>query len=984
MRRGHDVGAGWHDSRVRAAVSEVMIGRESELAELRTLFDEALAGNPRVAVLAGEAGIGKSRLITEFSRVAEQQALVVVGQCVDFGAVDVPYAPLAGILRGIVAAYGIDSVTEAAGANRDTLWRLTEPERASASRDDESGVNRPSELLTSLFERFAAVRPLVVVIEDLHWADPATLDVLRFASRVLTRGPIMLLLSYRSDDVGRGHPLRAFLAELERNRRVDRITLDRLTPEQVRQQAAALLGSSPSARRSAALFERSEGVPFFVEELVCIDDDDDTVVVPETLREILLARYEMLDESAQYVMRVLAAGGGRVDHDLLEEVVARQSDELELALRAGVDAGVVVVQGRGYAFRHALVRGAIVEELLPGEATRLHVRYAEALTRRQELQNAGPGRIGRAVLISYHWMEGHDVERAFLTAIDAMHLGVTGFAYASAAQMGERALELWDRVPDAADKVGMGHVDLLAKTAHSWRSAGEPQRSLAMTEQALAEVDRTDGIAVARLLRDKATVLSVEGRADSVPVFEQALDALAAHEEPMLRAGILAELAAQYMISDRPEEAIVRATSALEIAPDDAPRSASIAANIRGGTLIALGRIDEGLADFALARKLAQGDTPAQLRYFVNYSDTLHLLGRYEESLAEASEGLALASDAGVERSSGSILAVNTVDPLFALGRWDEADELINASLDLDPPMVFRLYLRRAKLRSVLWRGDPEAAWLIYREWAARVSQLAAFEYQTKAGVAHDLIYVALARGDQATATEFAQALGGARPVGSPGWELPLIGAAALELARRREASAGAAAAEKSGSGPEFADDEAHLRERLRGDSVWPTQEFWSAFLDAQLGGERGTGTDVAAWERAVALAEGPTVSVLSRLLSLYGLARAQLETGDRAAAAASGTLLRDRAEAIGAGLFVRWVDDLLERGGLAVARADADPDLTARERQVLDLVAEGLSNGQIADRLYISRKTVSVHVSAILRKLGAASRTEAVRLSQR
>jgi DNA-binding CsgD family transcriptional regulator len=323
---------------------------------------------------------------------------------------------------------------------------------------------------------------------------------------------------------------------------------------------------------------------------------------------------------------------------------------------------------------------------------------------------------------------------------------------------------------------------------------------------------------------------------------------------------------------------------------------------------------------------------------------------------------------------------VNTVDPMFALGRWDEADALIDASLDLEPPMVFRLYLRRAKLRSTLWRGDPEAAWDIYREWAPRMSQLASFEYQTRAGVAHDLIYVALARGDQATATEFARALDGSRPVGSPGWELPLVGAAALELARRRATSG------ELGAAPAFADDEAHLRELLAGDSVWPTHGFWTAFLNAQLSGERGTGTDVDAWERAVVAAEAPTVSVLSRMLTRYGLARAQLESGDRSAATTTCVALRAEAEAIGAGLFVRWVDELIGRGGLASDRGglatDRDVELTAREQQVLDLVAEGLSNGQIADRLYISRKTVSVHVSAILRKLGAASRTEAVRLS--
>ena len=208
-----------------------MIGRESELAELRALFDEALAGNPRVAVIGGEAGIGKSRLISEFTEGAADDALVVVGQCVDFGAVDVPYAPLAGLLRGIVAEYGVEAVTEAAGANRDTLWRLTEPERASGSKDDDSGVNRPSELLTALFERFAAIRPLVVVaIEDLHWADPATLDVLRFprADAALSGGCCSYSPIAATTSAG-GIRCADCSPNLKRNRRASRVLpLDRL------------------------------------------------------------------------------------------------------------------------------------------------------------------------------------------------------------------------------------------------------------------------------------------------------------------------------------------------------------------------------------------------------------------------------------------------------------------------------------------------------------------------------------------------------------------------------------------------------------------------------------------------------------------------------------------------------------------------------------------------------------------------------------
>jgi DNA-binding CsgD family transcriptional regulator/tetratricopeptide (TPR) repeat protein len=965
------VGGQWHHGVVRATASIPMVGRASELRVLGEVFAEAVSGATRIVVIGGEAGIGKSRLLEEFGATVPE-ALVLSGQCIDLGAVRVPYAPISGLLRDLVAAYGVDAVLDAAGNGRRTLLGLLEGTRSGAEKDDRSDVDRLNEVLTTLFEHFGAIRPLVIVIEDLHWADPATLDFLRFATRVLTRAPVLFALTFRSDDVGRRHPLRPFLAELERNRRVERITVNRLTRDEVREQVGLIRGSMPSADELTSTFDRSEGVPFFVEQLIGCDDGG----VPATLHELLLGRYEALSDSAQHFLRTLAAGGARVDHSVLMEVCDWPESELEAYAREAIDANLIVVDGAGYAFRHALVRDAIDAELLPGESSRTHAAYAEALSARGIDSTE---RAGRAVAISFHWMEAHVLDRAFAASLEAMALSTAGFAFASAAQMGERALELWDRVADPSAGAAFDHVELLHRTAIAWRNAGEASRALATLDQALAEADLADGVLVAKLLRAKGVTLTAEGRGDSLDAFERALSHLPVGADPMLRAGTLADLAAQYMVSGHSDKAVALASEALDIAPPEARRSASVAANVRGGTYVHTGRIAEGLADFALAKELAGRDSAALLRYFVNASDVYQLLGQFERSLEIATEGLELARAAGVERSSGAILTVNTVDPLFALGRWQRADELIEASLELEPPAVFRSYLRRAELRSVLWRGDPERAWRLWERSRGPMMKLAEFENQTRAGNALDVSDVAFARGDLEGAWQFAGILLKPERVASPGWTLPLAPMVARLIARRR--------ADGGADNADNADDEARLREVLAADSFWPTHPLWAAIVDAELSGLTGVGDDVDAWRVAVDATVAQDASVLTRLQVAYGLARAQVLSADRQGAAETLATLRGDAERVGAGLIVTWVDDLAEQAGLpgsraAGARATHDSELTSREQQVLELIAEGLSNGQIAERLYISAKTVSVHVSAILRKVGAASRTEAVRLA--
>ncbi len=390
--------------------SSTLIGRAADLRELDALYAQVVAGEPRAVVVAGEAGIGKSRLLAEFTARSADSARVLRGQCVDLGEVAPPYAPITAVLRELVAQVGTDRVLEAAGPGWDTIGVLL-PELGDHVTGGAS-ENRLHEGVALLLEHFARESPVILVIEDLHWADEATLTVLRFLLRAVASGPIMIVLSYRSDDVHRGHPLRVFLTEIERGRRAKRLELRRLTRAQVRKQAQSILGRTPDFDLVESVFERSEGVPFFVEELVGCEDS----VLPETLRDVLLARYERLDEATQYFLRVVSAGGLRVEHELVEEVFDRGAEQLDAAARAAVVANVLVVDDSAYTFRHALVREAVHGDLLPGERTRFHARYAEVLADREK-----PGDITE---IAYHWHAANNHDKAFPAKIAAMRSAV--------------------------------------------------------------------------------------------------------------------------------------------------------------------------------------------------------------------------------------------------------------------------------------------------------------------------------------------------------------------------------------------------------------------------------------------------------------------------------------------------------------------------------------------------------------------------------
>ncbi|MGW9631188.1 helix-turn-helix transcriptional regulator [Agromyces sp. NPDC055520] len=991
-----------------------MVGRDADLARLNERLGEVRAGAPFTIVIGGEAGIGKTRLVQEFERGLPADIRLLAGQCVDLGSVAAPYAPVKTALRTLIAEVGPEAVLDAAGPGRPALAallpELAASDPAAAATGPPAGVGAATgqlhEGIAVLLETFSRDRPIVFVIEDLHWVDAATLALLRFLMRALGSSRVLTVLTYRSEDVTRGHPLRAFLTEAERDRWVERRDLSRLTRAQVKRFVKALIADeAPSDRALDTVFRRSDGVPFFVEELVGIDGCRDEGFVPDTLRDLLLARYERLPESAQELLRLISTGGVRVSHAMLAQVYRGSEDDLDAAARQSVQFGVLTIDGDDYAFRHALVREAILADLLPGERARFHARYAEAY---EAAAAAGTRRL--AAEISFHWLGAHDATRAFPATIQAMREARAAAAYATAAQLGERALGLWDVVPDPEQSSGMTKLELMGRTASHLRNAGEGERSLTLVKAALAECPHDDP-QYPRFLRDKAMYLANVGRPGSIPVLEEALEVLGEGPSEM-RMTVLIVLAGRLMIEGRIDEAVDTAERALEIALEvEAPRYASTAANVAAVSRASRGEVEAGFTGLERARQLAHGDGAAMLRYWVNASDLHFLVGNHAEAVRLAEEGLEQARAQGVERSSGVILASNAVDPLFALGEWQRAAALIERALALDPPGPFGVYLQRARIWSTLWLGDPVRAAELLRASRPLMTEIMAVEVQTRLSVSRVAAEVALAGGDIAGAWHEAKRVLD-EPVPLPGYSLPLVWVAGRVVGAARVGgvsdgrAAGVGAAEISAAEPA-------LREVLDHMSMWPTHSLWAAFFDAELaeapgagggagGGGGGAGSSTEAWRAAARAAAAPTAPGYLAPYALLRQGEAELAAGERVAAkttlqsafdlALSGGVVavRTRIEQVAAAAALP-LDGGMGSGrgsgadgggpgiaGAATSDAEAIAELTARERQVLELIAEGLSNRQIGERLFISGKTASVHVSAILRKLGAATRTEA------
>jgi DNA-binding NarL/FixJ family response regulator len=931
-----------------------MVGRDIELGLLGRAFDRAGGGEPASVLIGGEAGIGKTRLLAEFAQRLDGRATLLTGWCLDYGSIPVPYGPLPAIVRGALEALD-DPSAEAAGPGRAAL-RLLLPELGEGPIDRTAiPPEGLGEAIADVFEAAARRHPLVVVVEDLHWADPATLSILSFLLRALAREQVMFVLTCRTDEIGRGGAVRSFLVAAERARLLDRIGLERLDAAAVRVLAESLHGGVDDAA-FARVLERSEGVPFFVEELACNAEGP----IPETLRDVLLARFDGLGDDAKKVVRLASASDGSVSHDLLTTLSALPDERLDGALREAMAASILAVRDDdAYAFRHALLREAVHDDLLPGERGRLHRAYAEALEARPADECT------RASELAYHWHQAHDARRALAAAVQAMTQARTDYAFSSAARFGELALELWDQVPDAAELVGVPRIALLVRLGSILRNAGDTERSLNVIDLAIAEADDDTPLDLrVRLLRDKAQYLQNAGRPGAIEYAQKSLALMdEAFGDQRLRARVLVLLAGRLMISARFDESEAAASEAIRIGEAIGYDAViSMSSNIIAVSQMERGDLEGAYASFARSWEHAT-DHDSRLRYRVNYSDALCLLGRHHDAIRVAEEGIAHARAVGLERTSGSILTQNLVEPLLHLGRIDRVDELLASDLAMPTPRIFRVYTTASRIKALAWRGRIDEAISLRDEWRSRVDAAAEVETQVGYGRLLSALAIEMNAGRADAAADLLDRL-----LDSPG-SLPAHFARALT-----ESGWTVVALRAQGQDARAAALAVRLRDAwdaLPGGLRQPRAEHvLRALLDPTSEALRA----------ALAYADDSDAPVLDAVLVRWELAKSLLAgRGDRAEAAEALAEASTIAERVGHARLARDVADFTAASGLANGHARGTGDeLTERERQVLDLIGEGRSNREIADALFISIKTVSVHVSAILRKLGVSSRTEA------
>src|SRR5580658_9689671 len=453
----------------------VMVGRADQLAALREAFEAAAAGGYRAVLIGGEAGVGKSRLMAEFTAefAAEftngaRPARVLTGGCLQLGSDGLPFAAFVAALRDLVRELGADAVTAMVpGRGGPELARLL-PELG-----EPDGGRDP--VRSRLFEEWFTLLG--------HRADESTRNLLTYliGQQRALRG-VLIAVTFRSDELHRTHPLRPLLAELARIEWVQRMDLPRLTRGETEELAAGLQGHEPGPELAARLFERSEGNPLFAEELLSSPDlNTSTRGLPESLRDLLLAAVARLPEPTRDVLQVASAGLDPNGHDLLSAVTRLDGEELARALRPAVAANVLLATRNGYSFRHALIKEAVYDDLLPGEGERLHARFAAALEADPSLVE--PGRA--AIEAAHHWYEARDAARALTSAWPAAAQAGRSVAYAERLALLGRVLALWDQVPDAAQRIGTDRPGVLEEAVGTADLAGDDQRGLTLVNALL-------------------------------------------------------------------------------------------------------------------------------------------------------------------------------------------------------------------------------------------------------------------------------------------------------------------------------------------------------------------------------------------------------------------------------------------------------------------------------------------------------------------
>jgi DNA-binding CsgD family transcriptional regulator len=988
----------WEDDIVvRRATSPVLIGRASERARLDAAFRSACDSAPVTVLVAGEAGIGKTRLVTEFANDVRAEATVLSGACIDER---VPYSPVADALRSLVrSGWEPGDVGERGWAALGALVpELGWPTSRRRRTGREASPGRLQGAFLQLVEELGQHRPVVVIVEDLHWSDASTRNLLVYAMRAARDVPLLLVGTYRSDDITRRHPLRPFLAEAVRLPSTDTVELDRLEAADVAQLLAELLESRVPPELVDDVCKRCGGNPFLVEEVTAAGIERRSGPLPPRLHDILLARTSSLSPQAAEVLRTAAVGGARIDDGLLRRVCPLVPEALDAALRELLDCHVLEPDPdeRGYVFRHALTAEAVYDEALPGERVRLHTAFAHAIGDDPDLATAG--RTLAALERAQHWHRARNTTEALPAWVEAATAAETVHAYPEALAAYENALELWPLIEDAGALSGLDEVDLMRRAADAAYRTGLLALALTLAQNALAVVNERDEPLRAAVLIERFGLYSwASGReADALAYFQRAVELAPEHPVSAERARVLAGHAQILMLNWLDSAAARVAQEAIDTARHvgavsveaHALNTLAMARCWLGDEPGALSAMDESAR---LTERSADADNVARL--WVNRMELLYTVCRVDEAAAVARQGCAVLRDIGLARANGAYMAGYASFPLVDLGCWDEARVLLDSAVGLAQSGWWRAWPLQARAWLNWLTGDIDEAERDLDEIQQLALELT--EGQFLAAQAQAVAAVAIETEHWDTAVQTVADTVRRLPVeeGHPVVHWQTMTAAWLGLWAAAELARQGGGVGTGGLARHLAELDRLLAAAARRpiDRRTVRDQALLALCEAEQARVAGV-VSSADWRLAIepfdalgAVAQRAYARVrLAERILAEGAGRSEAADALNEAvslfAGAPGSPIRALAEHVAHRARLRLAqrpDDEEER------RRQSPFRLTEREADVLRLLSEARTNREIGEALFISPKTASVHVSSIMRKLGVRRRADAARIAK-
>jgi DNA-binding CsgD family transcriptional regulator/tetratricopeptide (TPR) repeat protein len=953
----------------RRICSPELIGRAAEVAALGAALADARSGRGRLVLVEGDAGIGKTRLVEDFAAQVDG-VRVLAGGGVPLAS-DAPYAPVLGILQALARLY-----PPAAGG-------LLPPD--APGRADPFGPTRLFAAAADAIRAVAAGTSLVLVVEDLHWADASTCGLVSFLAREIRADPVLLLVTVRAEELDPARPVSVLIGELARMPHAERLVLAPLDRAGVAALVEAITGVAPSARLTGRLVQRAAGNPFFTEELLAAGPD--ALTLPPSVGDVLAARVARLPAAGQRVLDAASVLGRAVPHRLLAAVA--EATDLDDGLAAAVSHRLLEPRGDGYRFRHPLIQETVCGRLLPPARQALHARAAAALA---ELRPpAGPaGRAGHAVQVAFHWQQAGQAANALAAAVYAGDLAQAARAPAEALAQYTIAIEEWETLPDPQAAVGVDEISLLERAAEAASGAGDNARAKELAQRVLVGWDlAADPVRAALRLERLGRFSWLAGDlAASRQAYEDALRVIP-DQPSAARARVLAATAQSlmlrslYLSSRGYAEQAVAAAQAVGARAEEAH-----ARNTLGTDLAALGCHAGGIemirAGLRIARQI--GDDIEAARCQVNLATSLAEARLATGAVRAGEEGILETTSLGLGRGHAAAILGSVLEALYQLGRWDEIQARVTAALDDEPEPWPAVAVLIPRCRVALARGDLTVA-------AADLAAMTAVP-----GAVGDAYYgadlaaleatLAAARGDQALATaRVGDALTIAASTDDLARHLSLaalavrIEADTLDSARltghRADPPATRARAERILATAH----DAMTRIAGAGGCASPVFSLLETLAAAELSRIPGP-ADPGLWHQAAASElAGPYLAGYARLQQAAGL----LARRRRREATAALRDAENAARLVAAAPMRAEITALARRARIDLAAPapmpPPDPDpacLTPREREVITLLSNGLSNAEIARTLYISEKTASVHVSNILRKLGVTSRLQA------